>query len=539
MVKFSEGGGMLAVTSPMDFDWREVPMASSPSHARQDQVRLPSHIIDLAADEIRSATGERVELRPRSLAVLRLLAENAGRLVRKNEIVAEVWGDVVVTDDSLTQCVADIRKAIGDREHRILRTVPRRGYLLVPSQCNADLPARTTDRPILAVIPFTSLAGAKGQILAMGVASEIINELARNRDLKVIGRDSSFALGSQPATAQELGERLGARYLVEGTAHRSKDMLVVDVQLVDARNGIIAWGDRFSAKAADIPRVQRLIATKIAASLRVNIRATERQAVLGRAPQDLGVYELTLRGIYKYQFNPEGTHAARQDLQQAFRQDPDYAPALTHLAWFNLIDIWLKLTGEWHVTRIDEVVAQFSRAVELDPQLSKAYLGLGQAMRTKGDLAQSLALSHRALELAPSEPDNLLFLAVTLFESGDLAAATKAIEQALQLHPLRPSYYCFFHAMILWANERFQEALDEADDCLRKAPQFSGAEIYRAIALVGLGRAAEAKAQLAHYLSCSGRSITPPQPPELASRFLADLQAAGWRPTVAAAREAG
>ena len=74
----------------------------------------------------------------------------------------------------------------------------------------------------------------------MGVASEIINELARNRDLKVIGRDSSFALGSQPATAQELGERLGARYLVEGTAQRSKNMLLVDVQLVDSRNGIIA-----------------------------------------------------------------------------------------------------------------------------------------------------------------------------------------------------------------------------------------------------------------------------------------------------------
>ena len=74
-------------------------MASFRSHARQEEVRLPSHIIDLAADEIRSATGEQVELRPRSLAVLRLLAENAGLLVRKNEIIAEVWGDVVVTDE--------------------------------------------------------------------------------------------------------------------------------------------------------------------------------------------------------------------------------------------------------------------------------------------------------------------------------------------------------------------------------------------------------------------------------------------------------
>jgi TolB-like protein/Tfp pilus assembly protein PilF len=511
-------------------------MASFFSPTRQEQVTLPSHVIDLAADELRSATGEQVDLRPRSLAVLRLLAENAGRLVPKNEIVAEVWGDVVVTDDSLTQCIADIRKAIGDEERRILRTVPRRGYVLVPSQRKAGLP--TSDPPVIAVIPFTSPVGAKGQALAQGVASEIINELARNRDLKVIGRDSSFALGSQPATAQELGERLGARYLVEGTAQRSKNMLVVDVQLVDARNGIIAWGDRFSAKAADIPRIQRLIATKIAASLRIRMREAEKQAILGRAPQDLGVYELTLRGASKHQFNREAMRAAREDLEEAIRRDPNYALAWAHLAWVNLTDILIQLTDEWHSSRINEVSDQFRRAIELDINLAKAYRGLGQAMRTKGDLPQALALSQRAVELGPSDPDNLLFHAVTLFELGDLSGAAKTVEQALELHPLRPSYYCFFHAMILWGNKRFKEALDEADECLCKAPQFGGAEVYRALALVGLGRLGEAKAQLAHYFSSPGRLLTAPQSAELASRFLADLQAAGWRPSIATDRAA-
>jgi TolB-like protein/Tfp pilus assembly protein PilF len=513
-------------------------MASIFSKTQQEQVRLPSHVIDLAANELRSAAGQGVELRPRSLAVLRLLAENAGRLVRKNEIMAEVWEDVVVTDDALIQCVSDIRKAIGDKERRILRTVPRRGYLLVPSQRNAELPARASDRPILAVIPFTSPAGAKGQTLAMGVASEILNELARNRDLKVIGRDSSFALGSQPAFAQNLGEHLGARYLVEGTAQRYKDVLVVDVQLVDSRNGIIAWGDRFSAKAADIPRVQRFIATRIAASLRVSMHETEKQAALGRAPQDLGVYELTLRGAGKHQFNPEATAAAREDLEQALRLDPNYAPAWGHLAWINLADMWNQFTGEWPLSRIDEVVDQFRRAIELDPNRARAYGGLGQAMRTKGDLPQALALSQNAVQLGPSDPDNLLFHAVNLFESGDLSGATKAVEKALELHPLRPSYYCYFHAMILWGNKRFQEALDQADECLRKAPQFRGAEVYRTLALVGLGRLDEAKARLMRCVSCPGNALYPPQSAELASRFLADLQAAGWRPSVVTNQEA-
>ena len=139
-------------------------MADVSSHMRQEQVTLPSHVIDLAADELRSTKGELVELRPRSLAVLRLLAENAGRLVHKNEIITKVWGDVVVTDDSLTQCIADIRKAIADQEHRILRTVPRRGYMLVPSQRKADLPANTSGRPVIAVIPFTRSWAPKGKL---------------------------------------------------------------------------------------------------------------------------------------------------------------------------------------------------------------------------------------------------------------------------------------------------------------------------------------------------------------------------------------
>jgi phosphoglycerate dehydrogenase-like enzyme len=95
-----------------------------------------------------------------------------------------------------------------------------------------------------------------------------------------------------------------------------------------------------------------------------------------------------------------------------------------------------------------------------------------------------------------------------------------------------------FHAMILWGNKRFQEALDEADECLRKAPQFRGAEVYRTLALVGFGRLGEAKAQLARTTAPALGVPSPPQSPELASRFLADLKAADWRPAVVTERVA-
>ena len=112
-------------------------------------------------------------------------------------------------------------------------------------------------------------------------------------------------------------------------------------------------------------------------------------------------------------------------------------------------------------------------------------------------------------------------------------------ERAVALNPLRPPYYYLFNAMILWGNERYQEALDEAEECLRKAPNM-GAGTYCAMALVGLGRLDEAKAQLRQCMARPGGIvIVTPHPPELARRALADLQAAGWRPTLATDREAG
>jgi TolB-like protein/Tfp pilus assembly protein PilF len=513
---------------------------SDASSRPQRQVRLPQNIVDLAADELRTAKGEHVELRPRSVAVLRLLAEQAGRLVTKDELIAKVWDDVAVTEDSLTQCIADIRKAIGDEERRVLRTVPRKGYMLVPSPRITELPGRAPDRPSLAVIPFHSLTRSEDGDLGCGVAGELVCELARNKDLRVIGRDSSFALASQPMRAQDLGEQLGVRYLVEGMAGRSKDTLTVDVQLVDARDGSIAWADRFTAKAEDVPEVQQVMAGRIAGHLISGMKETEKRAILGRAPQDFDVYELTLRGIArKHQFNADAYYAGRQDLNEAIRRDPNYAPAWAYLAWLNLIDTLLQLTGDWQFSRLGEVIAQFSHAIELDPNLPCAYQGLSQVLIYTGDTAQAVNMGRRAVELAPSDADGLLFLGVALFEDGEVAEALDCAERAVDVNPMRPSYYCFYHGMILWGAERYQESLESLEECLRKAPQFGAAETYRVIALADLGRLDDARDVLQSLASRGGPLIVPPRPPELASRALAALQIAGWRPTVAAERAAG
>jgi tetratricopeptide (TPR) repeat protein len=200
----------------------------------------------------------------------------------------------------------------------------------------------------------------------------------------------------------------------------------------------------------------------------------------------------------------------------------------------------LQFTGEWHFSRLGDVIAQFHRAIELDPNFPAPYQGLSQALIYADDVAQSLALARHAVELGPSDADGLLFLANAEFESGEVAEALATAKRAVELNPLRPPYYYLFNSMILWGNERYQDALDEADECLRQAPNFAGADTYRAMALVGLGRLDEAKAQLKQCMTRPGGIvIVTPHPPELARRALAHLQAAGWRPSLAADREVG
>jgi tetratricopeptide (TPR) repeat protein len=133
-----------------------------------------------------------------------------------------------------------------------------------------------------------------------------------------------------------------------------------------------------------------------------------------------------------------------------------------------------------------------------------------------------------------------LFLGVALFEDGEVAEALDCAERAVDLNPMRPSYYGFYHGMILWGAERYQDSLEALEECLRKAPQFAAAETYRVIVLADLGRLDEAKEALMQYMARhGGLLIIPPQEPELASRALAALQLAGWRPTLASEREAG
>src|SRR5258708_16513008 len=211
--------------------------------------QFEGYTLDIARSSLRAADRE-VPLRRKSFEVLRYLAENPDRLVTKEELLKAIWANVIVTDEVLTQCVSEVRQAIGDSNQTIIVTVPRRGYgfaapvlriatsAAVPqptspyppqhagegrvgaSSAGFDSGARSQspllDRPSVAVLPFANLSGDPQQdYFSDGIAEDITTELSRFSELLVIARNSAFQYKGKAVDIRQVGRELGARYVLD------------------------------------------------------------------------------------------------------------------------------------------------------------------------------------------------------------------------------------------------------------------------------------------------------------------------------------
>lgn len=295
-------------------------------------VHVSGFVIDLALHEVRSdPAGERIDLRPRCQAVLSLLARHAGRLVTKPELMAAVWPGVVVTDDSLTQCIAEIRRVLHDHDRQIVRTVPCRGYLLVaapvaevgapglppppplPPPSLPAVPAPPAPMPspvppqVPQPIPMRLHASRLRLVLLASLpwlvwmiwhlwpnGGELPHEAAGRRPsitvrpfhappgqtlpaalegslttelIDALVRHRELRVLAPDASGSTPGGLRQARYAVDAEISPHPDGVWLDVRLIDTRDGSIAWADRYSVSPPGTPAMPEQIARSISARL--------------------------------------------------------------------------------------------------------------------------------------------------------------------------------------------------------------------------------------------------------------------------------
>jgi TolB-like protein/DNA-binding winged helix-turn-helix (wHTH) protein len=392
------------------------------------------------------------------------------------------------------------------------------------------------DRPALAVLAFNNVSGNPEQdYLADGLADDIITELARNRDLVVIARNSSFSFKGHDNSIPDIARRLGVRYVLDGSVRRSGEQVFFNAQLIDGHDARLVWAERYIFKTGDVYRVQEELVERVAGVLLSYVRETEKAASLRRPPNNLDVYELTLRGIaHKHQLNKAAYLQGRAELERAVALDPNFAPAHIYLGYLNGIDAIALLTGALSAADLPAAIAEIRRGIALDPNLPIGYQALGHHLRLTGQIEEALTALERAVALGPGDAENLIFLGAVQNSAGQHEQALATIERALALNPIAPVYYLSGYAGALYALDRFEDAHRVTADCLNKLPSYFPCRLRAAASLQALGRTREAAEHIAELLRqrptssvAEARAIGFPRDPPLNARFLEHLRAAG------------
>jgi len=401
------------------------------------------------------ADGVECPLRPKSLTLLRHFVENPGRIIDREEIMDAVWPGVFVTDDSIAQCVSDIRRALGDNEQKLLRTLPRRGYLFTaqtreleqataaPSAANADAVSPVvgapplSDKPSIAVLPFQNMSGDPEQeYFADGMVEDITTALARIPWLFVVARNSSFTYKGQSVDVKLIGRELSVRYVLEGSVRKAGGRVRITGQLIDAITGTHLWADHFDGSIEEVFELQDKVAASVAGVIEPALQAAETARSANRPTDDLTAYDLYLRAYAMVLTSTKQTPEALRLMEQAIARDPRYGPALAWAAY-----CCFRLVGD------------------------------GRSEDPAADRLKGVDFARRALEVSSDDPGILVNAALALAYFGeDINATIALVDRALVLNPNFARGWNISSSLRNWAGQP-DIAIEHMEVSLRLSPR--------------------------------------------------------------------
>ena len=437
---------------------------------------------------IRGPTGEE-KLRPKNMDVLVFLASRPGQILERDEIISEVWGRELVSDEPLTACIAELRRVLGDRRDKpaYIQTVPKRGYRLIATvgapaagaaavpESRGDEPARQTSRQgavaigvallalillvlwfrpagedtpgdarpatqelAIAVLPFENLSpDPEDTFLGDGLAEEILNSLTDLEGVRVTSRTSSFALAKQGLGIPEIAARLNVNHILEGSVRRSGERLRIAAQLIDVASDTQLWSEVFEAGAADIFSIEREIAVRVADELQLRFRLTDTTQPADIGTQNPDAYDWYLRGR---ELLARRTTESLGKAIEAFRFAHDLDTRFAR-AYVGLADAYL-LMRDYNDRPSEGYLRKSLRAADaalrLNPELGEAWTTLGAIRHEELDFAGAEEAFARALELSPQNPKTLHWYGYFLYDTARQDEADRVLRAALERDPLSP-----------------------------------------------------------------------------------------------------
>lgn len=485
-------------------------------------------VLDVARGTL-VAEGVEIPLRPKTFAVLLHLVQNPGRLIPKDELLAAVWQNIVVTDDTLVQSIGELRRALGEDGARMIVTVPRRGYRFDPAgpapAATAEPPAasrwklgigiagllilvaaglwfilrvdpatglrRPGQRPAIAVLPFENSGESSSGYLADGLTQDLIQSLGRFQGLTVMSWNAVASYRGTAARPDEVARDLDVRYQVEGSVRHEAEKLRVSAQLVDER-GRVLWTGIYEEPRAGAVYLPERITNEIAGALSVRVTEFEQRRATATPETSFDAYDLVLRARPALRRPTRaGIAEARTVLREALAKEPDYAAAHAALGETFHIAIsmgWAESPDDYW----DRARNEANQALALNPLDVKARILLGRVYIAYNQFSDAEREIDRAIELNPSDAEALAGRGNILMWLGRTDAAIESLELAQRIDPAISAFDRFALSLAYYLKRRYEPAIAQARLNLVDSEDAHFSNVILAASLAQLGRQAEA-----------------------------------------------
>jgi len=458
-----------------------------------ERMQIGDWTVEPALNQL-SAMGKTVKLEPKAMAVLVYLADRPGQVVSRDELLAAVWSGVVVGDDSLTQVVIKLRKALGDAPEKpaYIQTIPKGGYrLVVPvvrSAENSSTPVRTdaeslhterkrrvpwiagagmatlllaaagvwwieservtgvppgqasmanieaarTAQPTITIRPFEALGNdPQAVLLARGITADLVTDLSKVFGLSVIG----VPLVRSQAGAETPADATPIRYLVSGSVQRIDERLRLHVHLTDAETGKQLWSERFDRALSGLFAIQEELGPKILQILPAKVSEAELRRVAQRHTRNLEAYETFQRGQFALLVRQKAENeTAREMFRRAIALDATFARAYAGLALTYAADFRNQWTEDG-AAALDRAFELARTAHQIDPDIPETYWVLAFVHMERRQHEQALQYLETAVRLYPSFADGYALMGGINTYIGRPAESVRLLRTAMRLNP--------------------------------------------------------------------------------------------------------
>jgi TolB-like protein/DNA-binding winged helix-turn-helix (wHTH) protein/tetratricopeptide (TPR) repeat protein len=511
-------------------------------------IAVMDRVIDLGTGLIHHQ-GDARPLPPRLLSLLQHFIEHPDTVIARDDLIEAVWGHLeAASDDSVNVAVSSLRQAIGDtrRPHRVLKAIPRRGYLFDASEIrvlSADeatallsiggdepspppIESASPDtsfrsiRPIglgiaaallmavtlawlqpwreppsaadigraVAVLPFVDMTpdGDHGPF-ADGLADRIIHMLTLSPDLDVTARTSSFAFRDSQSRIGEIGRSLGVDVVLEGSVQRADDQVRVLAQLIDADSEMHLWSRTYDRPIGELFKLQDEIANEVARTM-TDTLLPDRDLPHANSQQ---VWELITRGrVAMDRFTLDSATAAVDYFQQALALEADNVDALIGL--FDALGMQ-RSQGPMRTARDTEDVREpyLDRARMIAGDSALVLRAVGDWHFSHGRPDEAIGSFRLALERNPNDATAWRHLGRILFRQARYDEAIEPLRTAARLDPYM-TLGTVWLADAFWAVGRAEEALFRLRDSIERQPNFPQAHDRLATYLLQTGETASA-----------------------------------------------